>query len=471
SKSQRIQIQKRVCQEFGDLHAETIYLMFPQMVFLYGRAEEHNGKVNLYHPAISLWIASDKQIATYHKYNPHVAAKQFATNWVTTNDKGKLVMHPSRIPKEVVKHGESLPCVQHKLKLEAQASGTPTNLAAKKGEKTYRIKKGDTLWGIAEKHYGSGYLWRKIAEANPDKVKYRDNDIVIILPGHELILPAVDLNEANPEATPKPLAAKTPADEKANRATDGVTCPAYLVKIDPEALKVTTENIPFGPNKMATVTVTYELDVACQKNGPINFSTEISKDSLVVKADIHNFIASMGVTAKGKITMDAGFKFNFLGSEYEASLALSEYRFTPLPGYKATPVAYKGSRKNQVIKQEIGETAFEGKAGVTIYLEVFDKINNNNENMAQATAALASLKNYTLAERNSNQVNITQYLEPAAIVFAAGLTVAISYAAITLILTPVAVTGATAGLITFLFFAENFSEWNNLLRDSNSIKF
>ncbi|MDX2469138.1 MAG: hypothetical protein QNL04_01040, partial [SAR324 cluster bacterium] len=120
SKSQRIQIQKRVCQEFGDLHAETIYLMFPQMVFLYGRAEEHNGKVNLYHPAISLWIASHKQIATYHKYNPHVAAKQFATNWVTTNDKGELVMHPDRIPPEVVKHGASLPCVQHKLKLEAE---------------------------------------------------------------------------------------------------------------------------------------------------------------------------------------------------------------------------------------------------------------------------------------------------------------------------------------------------------------
>ncbi|MDX2470567.1 MAG: LysM peptidoglycan-binding domain-containing protein [SAR324 cluster bacterium] len=215
SKSQRIEIQKRVCQEFGDLHAETIYLMFPQMVFLYGRAEEHSGKVNLYHPAISLWIASDKQIATYHKHNPHVAAKQFATNWVTTNDKGELVMHPSRIPKEVVKHGESLACVQHKLKLEAQASGTPTNLAAKKGEKTYTIKKGDTLWGIAEKHYGSGFKWRKIAEANPDKIKYLPNEVVHIYPGDELVIPEVDLSEEKNKALPE--SAPTKADKQANQ--------------------------------------------------------------------------------------------------------------------------------------------------------------------------------------------------------------------------------------------------------------
>jgi nucleoid-associated protein YgaU len=33
--------------------------------------------------------------------------------------------------------------------------------------KTYTIKRGDTLWGIAYKEYGKGSLWTKIKAANP----------------------------------------------------------------------------------------------------------------------------------------------------------------------------------------------------------------------------------------------------------------------------------------------------------------
>jgi nucleoid-associated protein YgaU len=36
---------------------------------------------------------------------------------------------------------------------------------------TYKVKRGDTLWGIAEKYYGDGSLWRNILEANLDKVQ------------------------------------------------------------------------------------------------------------------------------------------------------------------------------------------------------------------------------------------------------------------------------------------------------------
>lgn len=41
----------------------------------------------------------------------------------------------------------------------------------------YEVKKGDTLWKIAEKFYGDGKLYKKIFEANtgilkdPDKIK------------------------------------------------------------------------------------------------------------------------------------------------------------------------------------------------------------------------------------------------------------------------------------------------------------
>lgn len=33
--------------------------------------------------------------------------------------------------------------------------------------RTYTIRKGDTLWSIANREYGSGQKWRDIAQANP----------------------------------------------------------------------------------------------------------------------------------------------------------------------------------------------------------------------------------------------------------------------------------------------------------------
>lgn len=38
--------------------------------------------------------------------------------------------------------------------------------AAKKGAESYTVKKGDTLWALAEKYYGDGTQWKKIAKAN-----------------------------------------------------------------------------------------------------------------------------------------------------------------------------------------------------------------------------------------------------------------------------------------------------------------
>ena len=38
--------------------------------------------------------------------------------------------------------------------------------AAKKGAKSYTVKKGDTLWALAEKYYGDGSKWKIIAKAN-----------------------------------------------------------------------------------------------------------------------------------------------------------------------------------------------------------------------------------------------------------------------------------------------------------------
>lgn len=55
---------------------------------------------------------------------------------------------------------------------------------------TYVVEEGDTLWEIAEEHYGSGDEWPRIRDANKDVVGYMsDGSQKLIFPGQELVLP------------------------------------------------------------------------------------------------------------------------------------------------------------------------------------------------------------------------------------------------------------------------------------------
>jgi len=51
--------------------------------------------------------------------------------------------------------------------------------------RSHQVARGETLWGIAVKYYGQGYLWPKIYEANK-KIIANPN---IIFPGQKLIIP------------------------------------------------------------------------------------------------------------------------------------------------------------------------------------------------------------------------------------------------------------------------------------------
>lgn len=51
---------------------------------------------------------------------------------------------------------------------------------------TYTVSKGDTLWGIARKHLGTGTKWADIYEANKDKIKNPN----LIYVGQVLVIPA-----------------------------------------------------------------------------------------------------------------------------------------------------------------------------------------------------------------------------------------------------------------------------------------
>jgi nucleoid-associated protein YgaU len=59
----------------------------------------------------------------------------------------------------------------------------PMDAAA--GGQTYVVQKGDSLWSIAAKVYGKGSLWKKIYDANLDRIP----DPARLRPGTELNIP------------------------------------------------------------------------------------------------------------------------------------------------------------------------------------------------------------------------------------------------------------------------------------------
>ncbi len=55
--------------------------------------------------------------------------------------------------------------------------------------KNYTVVKGDTLWDISAKSYGSGFSWKRIRDANPGKIGTLRNGNPLILPGQVLKIP------------------------------------------------------------------------------------------------------------------------------------------------------------------------------------------------------------------------------------------------------------------------------------------
>ena len=67
------------------------------------------------------------------------------------------------------------------------AAPTGTGGGAASGGTTYTVKKGDNLWTLAKKFYGSGADYSKIYEANKDTIGKNPN---LIYPGQTFTIPA-----------------------------------------------------------------------------------------------------------------------------------------------------------------------------------------------------------------------------------------------------------------------------------------
>lgn len=86
-----------------------------------------------------------------------------------------------------------------KLKYQEKLRNDTSSAATKREEnqipekisipKTYTVKSGDTLWGIAEKEYGSGFKYHDLISKNPGKTfKFKNGHEGLIFPGTVLIL-------------------------------------------------------------------------------------------------------------------------------------------------------------------------------------------------------------------------------------------------------------------------------------------
>ena len=65
-------------------------------------------------------------------------------------------------------------------------AATPAPAADTGGSTTYTVKKGDNLWTIAKRLYGSGADYTKIYEANKDVIGKNPN---LIYPGQTFTIP------------------------------------------------------------------------------------------------------------------------------------------------------------------------------------------------------------------------------------------------------------------------------------------
>ncbi|MDO4650436.1 MAG: LysM peptidoglycan-binding domain-containing protein, partial [Eubacteriales bacterium] len=79
-------------------------------------------------------------------------------------------MKEYRVP-EVTKYKVTTKVEKKKKKTKAKKKSSGKRVDNKKKPKTYTVKKGDCLWNIAKKFYGNGAQYKKIYNANKNKIK------------------------------------------------------------------------------------------------------------------------------------------------------------------------------------------------------------------------------------------------------------------------------------------------------------
>ncbi len=77
--------------------------------------------------------------------------------------------------------------IAYKTEVEKNVKRNDSTAPIPKKNTIYKVKSGDSLWGIAKKFYGDGNKWPKIYEANKSKISNPD----LIKIGQEFVIPVL----------------------------------------------------------------------------------------------------------------------------------------------------------------------------------------------------------------------------------------------------------------------------------------
>ncbi len=121
-------------------------------------------------------LQTDIELATPHELNPW-QAKKAAAGPVATAPSAPVAAPPGVEELPFEEDWEEEPLVEE----VARPSAVPEKPAT-----TYTVRKGDTLEKIADKVYGDSKKWRRIFEANRDRLSGPNR----IYPGQKLAIPA-----------------------------------------------------------------------------------------------------------------------------------------------------------------------------------------------------------------------------------------------------------------------------------------
>lgn len=178
------QIAVPVCEE---LTTYTFEAEFPSKKYHYVETKNGFKKCDYYEKKFNKWM------------NDKTPIRFIASNGIGTDINTLVLIESLSIVEKAGEEGDkyfsftlrkykpygSSKVVTNKGKKKNKSSSTSGDKKRNSKQTTYVVVKGDTLWAIAKKYYGSGNQYNKIYNANRDKIKNPN----LIYPGQKLVIP------------------------------------------------------------------------------------------------------------------------------------------------------------------------------------------------------------------------------------------------------------------------------------------
>lgn len=157
-----------------------------------------------------------------------------------------------------------------------------------KGGSSYTIRKGDTLWKIAETAYGAGAYWPEVEAANRGLVKAGGK---FILAGVTISLPKVIV----PQRGAAPAIFDARRDLRASAPAMGVAIPDLTVSFAPK--RVFRKEIP-GPDCTLVVEFDVEGGLTASNSSEMPIGFDLSKYEAELKSEVEGLATSITLDAK-----------------------------------------------------------------------------------------------------------------------------------------------------------------------------